>query len=65
MTSPVTLAEDGAIMWRGFFKSPEDAARLAEQFEAVKEDDWFFQQAQYYANALRMAIQEQAFDYAD
>lgn len=61
---PVSLGEDGAIRWRGVVKSPDDAARIARVFEAVKPDDWFYTIAQQYALSLRRAIQEQATEYA-
>lgn len=62
---PVAIGEDGEIRWRGFFKSPEDAAKLATQFEHVAKNDWFYDLAASYALALRKAIQEQATEYAD
>jgi hypothetical protein len=60
---PVALADDGAILWRGMFKSPEDAAKLAQQFEHVSRNDWFHDLAASYALALRKAIQEQEWSY--
>jgi hypothetical protein len=63
MTSPVTLAEDGAILWRGVYRSAEDAAKLAQQFEHVSRNDWFHDLAASYALALRKAIQEQEWSY--
>ena len=65
VTSPVTLAEDGAILWRGVYRSTDDAAKLADQFEHVSQNDWFHELAASYALALRKAIQEQATEYAD
>lgn len=62
---PVVLREDGAIMWRECFMPPDQAAKLAEQFESVGAKDWFYPTAQSYAIALRKAIQEQAECYAD
>ena len=60
---PVSLGEDSSIRWRGVWKSPEDAARLAETFEAVSENDWFRELASSYAKALRnaIAIQEDSY----
>jgi hypothetical protein len=54
--NPVSLREDGEIMWRGVWKSPEEAARLAETFEAVSDNDWFRELASAYAKSLRNAI---------
>lgn len=62
---PVSITSDGQIAWRGFYKSPEDAAKLAAHFETIQPDDWFYPTAQSYAIALREAIQTQADEYAE
>ena len=53
--SPVSVRK-GAIFWRGFWRSPDEARRLAEQFEGVT--DWFKPTAQRYAADLRRALKK-------
>lgn len=55
MDSPVSI-RDGAIFWHDAFKSPDDAARLAEEFERVLAGDWFAPFSLKYAADLRTAI---------
>jgi uncharacterized ferredoxin-like protein len=64
-SDPVSIGEDGAIFWRGAYRSTEDAERLAEHFERIAEDhDWFEPIARDYAQSLRNAIAIQEDSYA-
>lgn len=57
---------DGAIYWRGSWKSIQDADRLACEFERIAclPDDWFHTSADQYAADLRWAIREVESQYA-
>lgn len=57
--------KDGAIFWRGCWKSIQDADHLAREFEriAALPDDWFHASADQFAADLRWAIAEVESDY--
>ncbi len=56
MTKHAVTVRDGQIFWRGIYKSPEEAERLAAHFDGVS--DWFKPDARRFARELRAALNQ-------